>query len=101
MEVERRRGYFLGRLLVVAAVAVTPLLSLQLYQVLQQERIDEEGVTATLASRVERAAQAWESGLNRVERMVDFLASHPDLKTLDRARCALLIRNPELDKFMG
>jgi signal transduction histidine kinase/CheY-like chemotaxis protein/HPt (histidine-containing phosphotransfer) domain-containing protein len=90
---EQRRGYFFGRLLLVAAVAATPLLALQLYQVLRQKRVDEEGVMATLQSRVGRAEVAWVSSLNRVERMVDFLASHHDLKTLDRARCGLLIQN--------
>jgi signal transduction histidine kinase/CheY-like chemotaxis protein len=92
-EGEPQRGYFFGRLLLVAAVAAAPLLALQLFQVLRQKHADEEGITSMLEARAERAAQAWESGLERVERMIEFLASHRDLKTLDRSRCGLLIRN--------
>jgi signal transduction histidine kinase/CheY-like chemotaxis protein/HPt (histidine-containing phosphotransfer) domain-containing protein len=94
MQLRRQRGYFFfGRLLAVAAVAVAPLLVLQLYQVVQQKQVDEDSVTAVLQSRSERAVQAWASGLKRIQRLVDFLASHPDMKSLDRSRCGLLIRN--------
>ncbi len=89
----RRHGYFFSRLVLVAAVAVAPLLALRLYELVRQKRVDEESVMAMLQSRVERSTIAWDAAVSRVERLVEVLTENRDLKTLNPARCELLIRN--------
>ena len=86
------RSTFFTRLLATALIAVLPLLALQIHELVRQKRLDEAAVVAQLQARVERSSVGFEAAIARIENLVQFVATRPELQQLDRERCGALVR---------
>jgi len=86
------RRYILTWLLMIGLAVAVPLLALDAYLLGAQRRADDRGAAAAVRARVERAALEADAALDRTQRVLAFLASRPELQTLDGERCAALIK---------
>ena len=86
------RRYFLGRLLVTALAVAAPLLALHAYFLIAQRDADDAAAFASVRARAELVAREADAVIVRAQRILDFLASRPELQTLNGERCASLLK---------
>jgi signal transduction histidine kinase/CheY-like chemotaxis protein/HPt (histidine-containing phosphotransfer) domain-containing protein len=87
-----RQSYFFRRLLLVALAVAAPMGALHVWSLWTQRAEDLQRTKTNLHARVDQAARLTDNALARMQQLLDFLGSRPELQNGDSKACLAFLR---------